>query len=96
MRWCTHVLTTVREFSDDPCSIYSTVSLDARDLVGQMLERDPKKRISARDALQHPWIVNRVTPADEKKSGISSLLDGAKVAESGHQTAEEEMPCTIS
>jgi serine/threonine protein kinase len=35
------------------------VSAEARDLVRAMLEADPRKRISAKDALQHPWICNR-------------------------------------
>jgi serine/threonine protein kinase len=34
------------------------VSFEARDLVQKMMEPDPKNRISAEDALKHPWIVN--------------------------------------
>lgn len=41
------------------------VSAEARDLVLAMLEADPRKRISAKDALQHPWICSRVAPASK-------------------------------
>lgn len=40
------------------CHIY-VVSPQARGLVLAMLEADPSKRISAKDALQHPWISRR-------------------------------------
>ena len=32
------------------------ISADCRDALMAMLERDPKKRISASELLQHPWI----------------------------------------
>ena len=36
--------------------VVTEVSIEGRDLVEKMLERDPKKRIEARRALGHPWI----------------------------------------
>lgn len=35
--------------------LWTKVSHDARDLVKMMLTIDPKKRISAKKALDHPW-----------------------------------------
>lgn len=35
---------------------WDEISAEAKDLIKLMLEKDPKKRISAKDALQHPWI----------------------------------------
>jgi calcium-dependent protein kinase len=35
---------------------WDDISEDAKDLVRRMLEYDPKKRITASDALQHRWI----------------------------------------
>lgn len=33
------------------------MSIDARDLIGRLLENDPSARISLKDVLSHPWIV---------------------------------------
>jgi calcium-dependent protein kinase len=38
---------------------FKNVSEDAKNLLGRMLEYDPVKRISARQALKHPWIACR-------------------------------------
>lgn len=35
---------------------WDDISAEAKDLVKRMLEYDPAKRISAKDALQHKWI----------------------------------------
>jgi serine/threonine protein kinase len=44
-----------------PHADWSTVSIEGRDLVEKMLERDPSKRIEPKKALQHPWITRRAT-----------------------------------
>ena len=36
--------------------IFNTISEDAKDLIRQMLEIDPKKRISIKDIKLHNWI----------------------------------------
>ncbi|XP_062224253.1 calcium-dependent protein kinase 2-like isoform X1 [Phragmites australis] len=41
------------DFSSDP---WPRISVGAKDLVRKMLTSDPKKRISAYDVLNHPWI----------------------------------------
>ena len=38
------------------------ISTEAQALVSQLLEKDPSKRISAKDAMAHPWIVRRRRP----------------------------------
>lgn len=35
--------------------IWLKVTKNAKDLITKMLEKDPYKRISADDALKHPW-----------------------------------------
>jgi len=35
------------------------ISEDARDLIGKLLTSKPQDRLTAREALEHPWIVNR-------------------------------------
>ncbi len=42
---------------DFPDSEWSKISPEAKDLVVQMLKMEPKDRISADDALEHPWMV---------------------------------------
>ena len=36
---------------------WDSVSEEAKDLIRKLLELDPHKRASARQALQHPWFV---------------------------------------
>lgn len=45
------------------------VSDNARDLIKKMLEKNPAKRITAKEALKHPWISNRLqqSSADERQ-----------------------------
>ena len=38
--------------------VWNKISSEAKDLVIKMLELDPKKRISAKDAMDHTWIKN--------------------------------------
>ncbi|XP_010536433.1 PREDICTED: calcium-dependent protein kinase 29 [Tarenaya hassleriana] len=37
-------------------SPWPSISEDAKDLIRKMLKRDPKKRITAAEALEHPWM----------------------------------------
>ncbi|XP_057440729.1 phosphoenolpyruvate carboxylase kinase 2-like [Lotus japonicus] len=41
-----------------PTSIFSSVSAPAKDLLRKMICRDPSRRISAEQALRHPWILS--------------------------------------
>jgi len=47
---------------------WKKISKDAIDLIKKMLEYDPKKRISADIAINHPWIKKKVNepPIDSK------------------------------
>ena len=47
------ILNSKLDFSEDA---WQTFSDDARDLVARLLDRDPAKRLSAIDALKHPWL----------------------------------------
>lgn len=50
--------------------LWSRVSPEARDLVARMIAKDPKERITAKDALAHPWFMLENTDG--------SLLDTAQ------------------
>ena len=41
-------------------SLLPKISMECRDALITMLERDPNRRISASDLLQHPWIKVRL------------------------------------
>ena len=45
---------------------FKLVSDEAKDLITQMLQVDPKKRISGSEALQHPWIKRFLTIKDSE------------------------------
>ena len=52
---------------------WAFVSPDAQDLVRRMMELDPSKRITAADALKHPWIVGQ---ADGMRNPLPSAVVG--------------------
>eukprot|EP00980_Cylindrotheca_fusiformis_P011748 scaffold2794_cov100-Cylindrotheca_fusiformis.AAC.6 len=68
-----------RAIVDFPEGDWQDVSDEARDLIQQMLKADPMERISAREALEHPWVVafrknEKVLPRTETESGLSKSL----------------------
>ena len=44
-----------------PSPEWDTVTPEAKDLINKMLTINPAKRVTATDALKHPWICVRVT-----------------------------------
>jgi serine/threonine protein kinase len=58
-----------------PKDDWKDISIEGRDLVEKMLERDPLKRISASKALSHPWITRRVSSRDREKHSIENMDD---------------------
>jgi calcium-dependent protein kinase len=52
-------------FVDFPPSHWANISTSAKDLLRKMLHHDPVHRISATDALQHEWILNRSEMFDD-------------------------------
>ncbi|KAJ6742310.1 CALCIUM-DEPENDENT PROTEIN KINASE 13 [Salix viminalis] len=49
------ILRGIIDFKRDP---WPNISESAKSLVGQMLEPDPKLRLSAKQVLEHPWLLN--------------------------------------
>jgi serine/threonine protein kinase len=48
------------------------VSEEARDLIRQMLKAQPSDRISAKNALQHPWIIKYGSALSIESSATSN------------------------
>ncbi|CEG69021.1 Putative CAMK/CAMK1 protein kinase [Rhizopus microsporus] len=44
------------EFDDE---YWSEISAEAKNLIDRLLTFDPKDRITAEEALEHPWIMNK-------------------------------------
>ena len=36
--------------------VWNLISSEAKQFVSQLLQKDPKRRLSAKDAIQHPWL----------------------------------------
>ncbi|KAI8464277.1 MAG: kinase-like domain-containing protein [Monoraphidium minutum] len=52
---------------DDDDPIWETVSPEGKDIVGQLLTVDAANRLSAEEALRHPWVAGQVFEGDEGK-----------------------------
>ncbi|GAB2291187.1 Calcium-dependent protein kinase 4 [Dionaea muscipula] len=60
------------DFESDP---WPSISDSAKDLIRQMLNRDPKKRLTAHQVLCHPWILDdTVAPDKPLDSAVLSRL----------------------
>lgn len=57
---------------------WDDVSDDAKDLVRKLLTYDPAKRISAQDALQHPWIKSFTQSEKIEKTVATKTLSNLK------------------
>ena len=57
--------------------IWDEVSVEAKDLISKLMEKDPNQRISATEALKHPWILKQVhKPFD--KTLANNAIDNMK------------------
>ncbi|CAD6226687.1 unnamed protein product [Miscanthus lutarioriparius] len=60
------------DFSSDP---WPSISESAKDLVRKMLNRDPRKRLTAHEALCHPWVcIDGVAPDKPLDSAVLTRL----------------------
>ena len=64
------ILTDVFSLSLALAPFFATrpVSIEGRDLVERMLHHDPEKRITASEALKHPWITRRAPAASKTRT----------------------------
>jgi len=56
-----------------PSPHWDSVSASAKDLINKLLVLDPKKRMTAADALKHPWVKGHEVSADTLSSAITEL-----------------------
>ena len=67
------ILEDTIDYSKDP---WPNISEDAKDLCRKLLCKSPAKRISAKEALQHPWIVQAMDSNKEKGESLSVWVSG--------------------
>jgi serine/threonine protein kinase len=63
------------------------ISLEAKDLVQRMLEKDPRKRITTAEILQHPWITSVNVKLDEVVTDFGAISSLAELAEESNKVA---------
>lgn len=51
------------------------ISDEAKDLIIKLLRQDPKERLSAKEALKHPWIVKNVYPKYVIPSVLQNMME---------------------
>ncbi|GMF14345.1 unnamed protein product [Phytophthora lilii] len=54
---------------------WQSISPSARDLIKKLLETDPNKRLSAEQALQHPWLRDEAQLSHEPMENSAELLE---------------------
>lgn len=56
-----------------PPKYWDKISGEAKDLVIKMLNKDPRQRINAKEALNHPWFTNE-NPNENVLMGVSENI----------------------
>jgi calcium/calmodulin-dependent protein kinase-4 len=54
---------------------WDTVSLNAKDLIAKLLVLDPKKRLTAKQALNHAWVQGRAAKTDHMGKALQHLKE---------------------
>eukprot|EP01102_Stenamoeba_stenopodia_P006424 TRINITY_DN1759_c1_g1_i2.p1 TRINITY_DN1759_c1_g1~~TRINITY_DN1759_c1_g1_i2.p1 ORF type:complete len:670 (+),score=173.94 TRINITY_DN1759_c1_g1_i2:118-2127(+) len=63
------------EYKCDP-KIWSRISLEAKEFVEALLVLDPKRRMTAKQALEHPWLTGAIPVLTRKGSFTSGIKKG--------------------
>ena len=80
---------------------WATISPEAKNLISELLVKTPKRRLSAGDVLQHPWISNNHTAELKTSSRIrnnNSSRDLSRFAESAaavNRVVLQHMPTNL-
>ena len=64
----------VHDALEFPGSSWARVSSLAKDMIRQMLRKDPKQRPSAQQLLQHPWFLLECPGLDQPLNGVMGRL----------------------
>ncbi|KDO30665.1 CAMK/CDPK protein kinase [Saprolegnia parasitica CBS 223.65] len=64
---------------DVESGVWVNVSPDAKDLVRKLLERDPRTRLSAHEALRHPWMAQAFQERKDARRQVPRHLGGTMI-----------------
>ena len=83
------ILENVRNgYVDFSTSIFQEISEEAKDLLSKLLEKNPSKRISAVEALEHPWITNLAPNAKLNKGVCQKVFSNLKTFQADQKLQE--------
>ena len=69
---------------------WDMISVEAKDLVQRMLEKDPRKRISTKDILNHPWI--KCIDVEDTSTSLPAAVDVKSVDSTTPPAAPDALP----
>lgn len=61
------------DYQFEPEIYWQGVSENARDFIRRLLTADPEKRMTAEEALQHPWLAHVPSAADSQKDLLPEI-----------------------
>ena len=70
------VLTRISNGQYDTAAVYQELSESAKDLIAHLLEKDPNKRYTAKQALNHPWLRGLAPVESQLPQGHRERLQG--------------------
>ncbi|KAI0202640.1 kinase-like protein [Astrocystis sublimbata] len=85
-------------YRDDTALSYEDIDDNLRDLLDQMLTKDPEKRIRLRDVKRHPWVVADITiPVNQwiDETDPSRRLSGRKIEVDEKEITRAVVPLTL-
>eukprot|EP00970_Alexandrium_tamarense_P013440 scaffold3401_cov277-Alexandrium_tamarense.AAC.1 len=58
-----------------PSADWKHVSLEAKDFIRRLLQKDPSKRMTVEQALRHPWLMNQLSGMDVEEGREDSSVE---------------------
>lgn len=81
-----HIIEAVKKGSYEiNGGVWDEISPEAKDLAMRMLTHDPKQRITAVEALEHPWFHTMAQGSSKGREKIHAALDNFRKFNSGNK-----------
>ena len=90
------ILSNVQKGEFDKISYpYPLLSSDSKDLIDKLLEYDPKKRINANQAIQHPWFKSGEFKKKDKVNAIPPQLARELIQNMTNYKSDNMLKCAV-